>query len=425
MVAGRIRLQKTTSLMQTALTPHSERRLLFTLAGIQFSHILDFMIMMPLGPILIQTFGISTHEFGLLVASYSFSAALSGLLAATFVDRFERKRLLLIVFILFGLASLACGLAPSYATLLMARALAGAFGGVMGAMVQTIIGDVIPFDRRAHASGVVMSAFSISTIAGVPVSLWLANWLNWRVPFMLVALLTVLFAFIGWRVLPQLRHHISAQKRAHPFAAMFEVLRDPNHLHALLFSALIIFSGFTVIPYITLYAVHNIGVTQHQIPLIYLVGGAATLFTARLIGRRADLHGKIKIYRLVAITASLPLLLVTQVTTAPLWLWLVYTTIFFVLVSGRMIPAMAIITSAAIPKLRGTFMSLNATVQSLAMALASTLAGFIITQNNAGEIVHYEVVGYVALLANVLAIWFAARIVMHDQRPVVPDVALK
>jgi predicted MFS family arabinose efflux permease len=411
--------------MHPTLTPQHERRLLFTLAGIQFSHILDFMIMMPLGPILIKFFGISTHEFGLLVASYSFSAAFSGLLAATFVDRFERKRLLLTMFILFGLASLACGLAPSYATLMLARAFAGAFGGVMGAMVQTIIGDVIPFERRATASGIVMSAFSISTIAGVPLSLWLANLLNWRAPFVLVALLTVLFAIVGQQVLPQLRHHISAEKRAHPFAAMFEVLRDSNHLSALLFSALTIFCGFTVIPYITLYAVHNIGISQQQIPLIYLVGGAATLVTARLIGRFADLHGKVKVYRLVAIAASLPLLLITQITAAPLWLWLVYTTVFFVLVSGRMIPGMAIITSAAQPKLRGTFMSLNGTVQSLAMAFASTLAGYIITQNSANQIVHYEVVGYVAIAANLMAIWFIGRIDMHDARVVVPDVALK
>ena len=411
--------------MHPTLSAQHERRLLLTLAGIQFSHILDFMIMMPLGPMLISAFGISTHEFGLLVASYSFSAALSGLLAATFVDRFERKRLLLTMFILFGIASLACGLAPSYATLMVARALAGAFGGVMGAMVQTIIGDVIPFERRAGASGIVMSAFSLSTIAGVPISLWLANWLNWRAPFVLVAVLTALFFFVGQQVLPQLRHHISAQKRAHPFVPMFEVLRDPNHLRALTFSALIIFSGFTVIPYITLYAVHNIGITQHEIPYIYLAGGAATFFSARFIGRRADRHGKTRIYRLVALVASIPLLLVTHITAAPLSLWLIYTTFFFVLVSGRMIPAMAIITSAAQPQLRGTFMSLNATVQSLAMALASTLAGFIITQDEAMHIVHYDRVGLVALFANALAIWFVARIVMHDQRLVVPDVALK
>ena len=411
--------------MQSALTPKRERYLLFTLAGIQFSHILDFMIMMPLGPILIKAFGISTHEFGLLVASYSFSAALSGLLAATFIDRFERKRLLLTIFGLFGVATLACGLAPSYAMLLVARGLAGTFGGVMGAMVQTIIGDVIPFARRARASGIVATAFSLSTVAGVPLSLWLANHFLWRAPFILIAVLTALFILVGARILPELRYHISDKKRTHPFSAMFEVLREPNHLNALLFSTLLVFSGFTVIPYITIYAVGNVGISLGDIPFIYLAGGAATLFTARLIGHWADLRGKIKIYRIIASAALLPLLVVTHIGAAPLWLWLVCTTGFFVLVSGRMIPAMAIITSAAQPKLRGTFMSLNATMQSLAMGLATTLAGFIITQNDAGRIAHYGWVGVVAITGNVLAILFVSRIVMHDQHVVVPDIALK
>ena len=411
--------------MQSALTPKRERYLLFTLAGIQFSHILDFMIMMPLGPILIKAFGISTHEFGLLVASYSFSAALSGLLAATFIDRFERKRLLLTIFGLFGVATLACGLAPSYAMLLVARGLAGTFGGVMGAMVQTIVGDVIPFARRARASGIVATAFSLSTVAGVPLSLWLANHFLWRAPFILIAGLTALFILVGARILPELRYHISDKKRTHPFSAMFEVLREPNHLNALLFSTLLVFSGFTVIPYITIYAVGNVGISLGDIPFIYLAGGAATLFTARLIGHWADLRGKIKIYRIIAGAALLPLLVVTHIGAAPLWLWLVCTTGFFVLVSGRMIPAMAIITSAAQPKLRGTFMSLNATMQSLAMGLATTLAGFIITQNDAGRIAHYGWVGVVAITGNVLAILFVSRIVMHDQHVVVPDIALK
>ena len=417
--------------MPNTLTPQRERYLLLTLAGIQFSHILDFMIMMPLGPILIAAFGISTHEFGLLVASYSFSAALSGLFAATFIDRFERKRLLLIIFGLFGLATLACGLAPGYATLIIARGLAGTFGGVMGAMVQTMVGDVVPFARRARAAGIVSTAFSLSTVAGVPLSLWLANHFQWRAPFILIAILTVLFMIIGARVLPEFRHHISPSsssgqaKRAHPFSAMFEVLRDINHRRALVFSAMLIFSGFTVIPYITIYAVGNVGIPQHDIPFIYLAGGAATLITARLIGHIADLGGKIKVYRRVAFAALVPLFVVTHIGASPLWLWLVCTTGFFVLVSGRMIPAMAIITSAAQPKLRGTFMSLNATVQSFAMGLATTLAGFIITQNDAGQIAGYGLVGYVAITGNMLAIWFVARIVMHDQHASVPDVALK
>ncbi|HCJ52016.1 MAG TPA: MFS transporter, partial [Gallionella sp.] len=225
--------------MHHTLSQLRERYLLLTLAGMQFSHILDFMIMMPLGPILMREFAIGTHEFGFLVASYSFSAALAGLLAATFVDRFERKRLLLIVFGLFGLATLACALAPSYTTLLVARGLAGAFGGVVGAMVQTLVGDLIPFERRATASGIISTSFSLATVAGVPVSLWLANQFQWRAPFLFIAASTVLFILIAQRFLPDVRHHLTLKKRTHPFAAMFEVLRDRNHLRALLFTLLI------------------------------------------------------------------------------------------------------------------------------------------------------------------------------------------
>jgi predicted MFS family arabinose efflux permease len=412
--------------MTQAATPrYSERALLLTLASIQFSHILDFMIMMPLGPLLMRELGITTHEFGLLVASYSFSAAFSGLLAATFVDKFERKRLLLVMFLLFGLATLACGLAPSYATLIIARGLAGAFGGVLGALVQTIIGDTVPFARRAKASGTVSAAFSFSTVAGVPLSLWLASHFQWRAPFIFIVILVALFMLVAIRVLPELRHHMSPEKQAHPFSALFAVMRDANHWRAMALSALIIFSGFSVIPYITVYAVNNISISQHDIAYIYLVGGAATLFTARLIGHWADASGKVKVYRLIAFVAMIPLIAVTHIQTASLGVWLVCTTLFFVLVSGRFIPAMAIITSAAQPKLRGTFMSLHATIQSLAMGLAATLSGFIITQDATGALVGYQNVGYVAIVANIIAIWFVSRVVMHDANPNLPDVVPK
>lgn len=406
--------------MPTTLSPRSERLFLLTLASIQFGHVLDFMIMMPLGPILMRAFGIGAHEFGLLVASYSFSAAFSGLLAATFIDRFERKRLLLLTFSLFCLATLACGVAPGYLPLLIARGLAGAFGGVLGALIHTMIGDAIPFARRARASGMVSAAFSVSTVAGVPASLWLANLFSWRAPFILIAGLSLLFILIGRRVLPELGQHLTQEKPAHPLSAPFAVLRDPNHQRALLFSALIIFSGFTVIPYITVYAVNNVQISQHDVPFVYLLGGAATLITARLIGHWADKRGKVMVYRLVASLAIIPLLAVTHIGVVPLWLWIICTTSFFVMVSGRMIPAMAIIASAAQPSLRGTFMSLNGTVQSLAMGLATSLAGFIIALDVTGKVIGYATVGYVAISANLLAIGFVSRILLHD-RPAPPS----
>jgi predicted MFS family arabinose efflux permease len=400
------------------LDPARERVLLVTLAGIQFAHILDFMIMMPLGPILMRELGVGTHEFGLLVSAYTFSAAFTGVLAAVFVDRFERKRMLLTMFALFVLATLACGLAPAYGTLLLARCTAGAFGGVLGSMVQTMVGDLIPFERRGRASGTIMSAFSLSTVAGVPLSLYLANHFGWRFPFIFIAALSCGFLVLGWKMLPVLRGHlptatVSETERAHPLSAMAAVLRDANHLRALVFMALIMFSGFTVIPYITIYVTANVGIRQQDIPLIYLFGGCATFFTSRLVGRLADAHGKIRVYRWMALCSMVPLFVQTHLIPVPLWVMIVCSTVFFVFVPGRMVPAMAIVTSAVQPRLRGTFLSMNGAVQQLASGSASYIGGAMIAADASGRIVGYGAVGYLAIAATLAAMVFVGQIHMH------------
>lgn len=404
-----------------SLDPTRERVSLLMLAGIQFAHILDFMIMMPLGPVLMRAFDVGTHEFGFLVSAYSLTAGVAGLLAASFVDRFERKRLLLAMFALFGLATLVCALAPGYWTLLGARSLAGAFGGVLGAMVQTVVGDLIPFERRGRASGTVMSAFSLSTIAGVPLSLTLANHFGWRMPFFFIALLAAGLLVLGWRTLPELHGHLHHEHdatqdkttRAHPFASMLAVLRDTNHLHALLFMTLAVFSGFTVIPYITIYVTANVGIRQEDIPLMYLVGGAASFLTARRIGALADRHGKIRVYRVVALCSLIPLFLQTHLPPVPLWLMIACSTLFFVLVPGRMVPVMAIVTSAVQSRLRGTFLSLNSAVQSLASGVAAWLGGTMIGMNAEGRVEGYGAVGWLAIGATLAAMAYAGRIRMH------------
>jgi len=230
----------------------------------------------------------------------------------------------------------------------------------------------------------------------------------------LVAAIAVACLAVGVRCLPELRSHLG--QPGHPLTAALDVLREGNHLRALLFSALMIFAGFTVIPYITIQAVGNVGIAQAQIPLVYLVGGAATFLSARAIGRWADRRGKVPVYRRLALAALLPLLLVTHAGPLPLWGWLICSTSFFVLVSGRMIPGMAIITSAAQARLRGTFMSLNGTVQATAMGLATTLGGTLVTVDAGGGLHGYPLVGYVAMLANLLAVLWVSRIAMHGQR---------
>ncbi|MGV0999194.1 MAG: MFS transporter [Fluviibacter sp.] len=399
---------------QATMQAQGERATLLILSGIQFCHVLDFMIMMPLGPFLISALGISTQEFAFLVASYSFSAAAAGVLMAPVVDRFERKRFLLAIFIAFAVATLMCGLAPSYALLLVARGLAGIFGGMMGAMVHTVVADAIPFERRAKATGYVATAFSVSSIAGVPLSLLLADALGWQAPFLLIALLSSGLVWFGHKALPEFRAHLHARQEGKAVRQMLRVAVEPNHLKAMLLTGLVIFGGFTVIPYITLYAIANAGIAADEIPMIYFLGGAATLVTGRLIGALADRLGKVCMFRVVAIGACVPVLLVTQVGAVPLVAWLAITTLFFVLVSGRMVPLLAIVGAAVKPQERGTFLSLNATVQSMAMGLASMVGGLFITQSADGLISGYGWVGLIAASFNVMAALWVGRVKIRD-----------
>ena len=397
-----------------SLSPERERLFLLTLAAVQFSHIVDFMVMMPLGPYLLRGLSIDTRQFGFLVASYSFCAAISGLLAAGFVDRFERKRLMLVLFACFVCATLACGLAESYGVLLVARGLAGVFGGILGSMVQTLLADAIPFSRRASAGGIVATAFSLSTVAGVPASLFLADLWGWRSPFLMIAALGIPVWLAAWRFLPTLDAHRDGSAPAHPVAAVAGVLADRQQQSAMLFAGTLVFSAFTVIPYLTVYATGNAGVRVGEVPVVYFIGGLTTLFSARLIGRWADRIGKLRAFRLLALAAMLPILALTHVGQVGFWGWLPGSVAFFVLVSGRMIPAMALVSAAVDPARRGAAMSLNSTVQSLAMGAASSLGGFVVVAQGDGSLLGFAAVGYLAVAAGFLAIYLAGRIGVRE-----------
>ena len=387
--------------------------LLLTLAGIQFTHILDFMIIMPLGPQLTQLFAISDAQFGLLVSAYTLSAGASGLLASTYIDRFGRKKLLLVLYVLFGLATLACGLAPTYGALMVARTMAGMFGGVLSALCQTIVGDVVPFERRGRAMGIVMTSFSVATVAGVPLGLFMATHLSWHAPFIGIAALCGVLVVFAALTLPTLDGHLQRTDRPSAWGGIQQVLQDRNLQKAFVFSALTMFAGFTVIPYITIYMQSNAGLRADQIPYLYLCGGVFTLFTARMIGRISDRRGKVHTYRWLAVAVIVPMVATTLIRDVPLWGALLVSTLFFVLMSGRMIPGMAILTSAAAPQLRGTFMTLNAAVQSAAMGLAAFIGGLIIGRDAHGMVTHYWLAAVLGSCASLLAFWMVGKLHLH------------
>jgi len=392
------------------LTPRRERWLLLTLAGIQFTHILDFMIMMPLGPQFTALFGISNAQFGLLVSAYTLSAGLSGLMAATYIDRFSRKQLLLTLYPLFGLATLACGLAPDYFWLMVARIAAGLFGGVLSALAQTIVADVIPFERRGRAMSVVMTSFSVSTVAGVPLGLFLAAHFNWHAPFFGIAFLVGLLAWGAWQTLPRLDAHLHHPERVNVWRGIGQVLADPNHLKAFGVSGLMMFASFTVIPYITIYLQSNAGMQTDEVPWVYLCGGLTTLLTARYFGRLTDRVGKVKVFQRLALAVAFPLMATTLSQGLPLWGLLLISTCLFAMMSGRMIPGMAMISSSVEPRLRGTFMTLNSAVQSASMGVAALVGGLIIGRDAQGHLTLYWVAGLLGVLASGLSAWLAGQL---------------
>lgn len=394
------------------LNSAQEKSLLRSLSGIQFSHILDVMIIMPLAPMLMRTFELTAVQFGLLVSAYTFMAAISSITAATVIDRFDRRRVMLWLFAAFILATLLCAVAPTYHLLLMARGLSGVFGGVLGSLVHVYIADCFPYEHRGRATGKITAAFSVATVLGVPVSLVLVNHtvLGWRAPFVVVASLAMVVWWLAYKAIPSIPTRMTDQRWRKTLVPMQQVLSHANHWRAYLFMFLLVMGGFTVIPYITLYSTLNLRFPETLLPVLYLAGGAFTFFTSQWIGQLADRYGKARVFRYIAVLAMLPVLAMTHVTSTPWWGVIAITTPFFIFVSGRFVPGMAIISSAGVPQLRGTFMGLNSAVQSIGTSVATLVAGFIITINPQGLLEHYNIVGYIACSSILVTLWLAGQI---------------
>lgn len=390
--------------------PVHEWSVLVILAGVHFVHIMDFMLMMPLGPQFMRLFGITPQQFGFLFSVYTFSAGLSGFLAAFVIDRFDRKTALIWLCAGFCTATLIGTLASTYTMLLAARGLVGAFGGVMVTVIFSIIGDVIPAQRRATATGTVMSAFSLVAVIGLPAGIWLAGISDWRAPFLLVSALGMLVVIAAWRLLPSVGSHLQYHREENHWRRLRLIFYNRNHLTAFLFIAVLMFGGFSIIPFISPYMVANAGLRETDLAYLYFWGGLFTLFTARVTGRYADQYGQRKVFAIAAALSVIPILLITSLPRVPLEAATGCMVLFMIFVSGRFIPAVALIISSVEPRLRGSFMSLNSSVQQISAGCASLMAGSIIGKSATGELTHYNIAGLIAALATVICIVISARL---------------
>lgn len=391
-----------------------QKIILFLLATLNFTHILDFMVMMPLGVFLMPFFKISPLQFSFIVSAYTISAGVSGFLAAFFVDNFDRKKILLSAYILFLIGTIACGVAPTFYLLLFARVFAGIFGGLIGAQVTSIVADTFSYETRGRAMGVVMSGFAMASTLGMPFALFLANKFSWHAPFLFVGVLGCILVPFIIRFLPKMDSHISQEKQsfAQKVTILTSVLSNKKQFNALIFTFLMMGGHFLMIPFINPYMIHNVGYTKDFTPLIYLFGGIASFISSNILGKIADKHGKLKVYSWCLLSAIPMIILITNLPFATkTYITLSIFALWFAVSAGRGVTGVAMVSNVVDASNRGSFQSFNSSMQQLGTGLAAFVAGLIITENaQTKAVVGYDIVGYLSVFVLLCSLFLARKI---------------
>lgn len=390
----------------------NEKTVLFLLSAIMFTHIMDFMIIMPLGEQIMEVFNVNAFQFSIIVAAYTISAGVFSFIASFIIDKYDRKKALVIAYSGFTLGTLLCAFAPSYIGFVGLRIFAGAFGGSLNALVYSVVGDYIPYERRGKAMGKVMTAFAVASALGVPFGLMLANQFQWQAPFLFLGGAGVLIIAAIITKVPALDMHLkTGVDKPHPTDTLRNVFKFANQQAALLFVFLLVMGQFTIIPFIAPYMEVNVGFSKGQVALVYLLGGIAAALTLPIVGRLADRYGKHAVFIFSAFLSIIPIAWITNMGVLPVYIALIGNTMFFIFVSGRMVPANAMMTAVVRPENRGGFMSLTSAAQQLSAGISAFIAGNIIYQENMhGAYQNYNYIGYIAIGATLLAILLSYRL---------------
>jgi len=370
------------------------------LAFLQFTIILDFMILSPMGAVLMKTLGVSPSQFGLVVSAYAFSAGTSGLLAAGFADKFDRKKLLLFFYTGFVIGTLLCGMAPNYEMLLMARMFTGLFGGVMGSIVFAITTDLFPLEARGRVMGFIQTAFAGSQILGIPAGLYLANNWGWHMPFVLIAVVAAIVGVFIFYFMKPINAHLQIKNDRKPFQHLWNTISNPKHLRAFATVALLSTGGFMLMPFGSAFSVHNIGISLLDLPKVYLITGLFSIITGPLVGRASDYFGKFQVFAFGTMLSIIMVLIYTNLGVTPLYLAVLVNVVMFVGISSRMIPSQALMSAVPEPVNRGAFMSISSSVQQISGGLASVLAGVIVSEGVDGHIEHFPLLGIAVVMAS-------------------------
>lgn len=378
--------------------------LIALLAFTQFTIILDFIIMSPLGAILMPALNITTGQFGVAVSAYAFSAGLSGILAAGFADRFDRKRLLLFFYVGFTLGTLLCAVAPNYHVLLLGRIVTGLFGGVIGSVVLAIVTDLFALHLRGRVMGFIQTAFAASQVLGIPVGLFLANHWSWHVCFIaIVGLSIVTIAVIAFAMEP-VDAHLKLKQDRNPFHHLVATVGEPRYTLAFAVTTLLATGGYMLMPYSSAFTVNNIGIDMAHLPTIYLVSGLFSIVTGPLVGRASDAFGKYPTFVFGCVMTIIMVLIYTHLGHVSLVTAITINVLMFIGIFSRMIPSQALISAIPDQSQRGSFSAVSASLQQLSGGLGSVLAAAIISQQPDGSLLHFDRIGYVVVTTTIITL---------------------
>jgi len=397
----------------TAKTKFSSYQILVIvlLALTQFSVVLDFMVMSPLGDILMKSMELTTKQFGFAVSVYAFSAGISGLLTAGFADRFDRKKLLLFFYIGFILGTLFCGLTTSYPMLITARIMTGLFGGVIGSISMAIVADLFPIEERGRVVGFMMMGFGASQVLGIPISLYIANIWGWQSPFlMIVGLALIIWLFIVFKLQP-ITKHLEIKSERNAFAHLFHTIAQRKYRIGFLSTALLSIGGFMMMPWGSAFAINNLHVTPQQLPIMFMVGGVSSLIVMPLIGSLSDKIDKFKLFALASVWMIIVVLIYTHLTPVPFGIILLMNVVMMIGIMSRMTPSMALSSALPQPQDRGAYMSINSSVQQIAGGVAAAVGGMIVIQKDKfSPIEHYDTLGFVIVGISCMSIYLIYRV---------------
>lgn len=378
--------------------------LIAILTFLQFTIILDFMVLSPLSAILLPELKITTRQFGMVVSAYAWSAGVSGLLAAGFADKFDRKKILLFFYTGFIIGTLLCGIATDYYFLLVARIVTGIFGGVIGSVTFAIVTDIFPLQVRGRVMGFLQMAFAGAQVLGLPIGLYLTNWFDWHSPFlMIVGMCLVVIVLIIWKMRPVDAHLVNKLDK-NPIDHLLHTITNRTYLQGFAATVLLATGGFMLMPFGSAYAVNNLGMSLKDLPLLYAITGVFSMFSAPLIGKLSDAIGKYVVFCICSTLVIFIVIAYCNMSFIPLWAIIAFSVAMFINVSGRMVSASALMSAVPEQADRGAFMSINSSISMISGGIASLIAGMIVDQLPSGVLVHYDILGYVVAGATVITI---------------------